>query len=143
MSAIKPVSAIQPKGEASSSPDSLPPPHRVDTFGGSVEVHWEPAPGVARHGLLAYFIDFLKTSNTCAEFVDSCPLTYSSPNAPLKAEVLATILYSILTGQRRYYHITAFTGDAVMAGLFGIKTFRREDSVRRAFADANDEAVTA
>lgn len=68
----------------------------MDTFGGSVEVHWEPAPAVTRHGLLAYFIDFLKTSNTWTEFVDSCSLTYSSPNAPLKAEVLATIIYSSL-----------------------------------------------
>jgi hypothetical protein len=63
MSAIKPAAAIHQKGEASSSPDSFPPPHRVDTFGGSVEVHWEPAPAVTRHGLLAYFLDFLKTSN--------------------------------------------------------------------------------
>ena len=143
MSAIKPVPALHPKGEASSTPNSFPPPHRVDTFGGPVEVHWEPAPAVTRHGLLAYFIDFLKTSNTWTEFVDSCPLTYSSPNAPLKAEVLATIIYSILTGQRRYSHITALSGDAVMAGLFGVKTFRSEDSVRRAFEDADDDAVTA
>jgi hypothetical protein len=143
INAIKPVSAIHPKGEASSSPDSFPPPHRVDTFGGSVEVHWEPAPAVTRHGLLAYFLDFLKTSDTWTEFVDSCPLTYSSPPAPRKAEILATIVYSIPTGQRRYSHITALTGDAVVAGLFGVKTFRSEDSVRRAFEGANDEAVTA
>jgi hypothetical protein len=143
MSAIKPVPALHPKGEASSTPSSFPAPHRIDTFGGPVEVHWEPAPAVTRRGLVAYFIDFLKTSNTWTEFVDSCPLTYSSPNAPLKAEVLATIIYSILTGQRRYSHITALSGDSVMAGLFGVKTFRSEDSVRRAFEDADDSAVTA
>jgi hypothetical protein len=125
------------------TPSSFPPPHRVDTFAGPVEVHWEPAPAVTRHGLLAYFIDFLKTRNTWTEFVDSCPLTYSSPNAPLKAEVLATVTYSILTGQRRYSPITALSGDSVTAGLFGVKTFRSEDSVRRAFEDADDDAVTA
>jgi hypothetical protein len=143
MSASKPALPRHPKGEPSSSLVEFPPPHRVDTLGGSVEVHWEPAPAVTRHGLLAYFIDFLKTSNTWTEFVDSCPLTYSSPNAPLKAEVLATIVYSILTGQRRYSHITALSGDSVMAGLFGVATFRSEDSVRRAFEDADDDAITA
>jgi hypothetical protein len=86
--------AVHPKGDSSSVPASFPPPHRVDTLGGSVEVHWERAPAVTRHGLLAYFIDFLKTSNTWSEFVDSCPLTYSSPNAPNKAEILATMVYA-------------------------------------------------
>lgn len=141
MSAINPAPALYPKGEGSSTPVSFPSPRRVDTFGGSVEVHWEPAPAVTRHGLLAFFIELLKTSNTWTEFVGSCPLTYSRPNAPLKAEVLATIVYSILTGQRRYSHITALSGDSVMAGLFGVATFRSEDSVRRAFEDA-DQVVT-
>ena len=81
MSESKPALPRHPKGEPLSSLVEFPPPHRVDTLGGSVEVHWEPAPAVTRHGLLAYFIDFLKTSNTWTEFVDSCPLTYSSPNA--------------------------------------------------------------
>ena len=143
MSAINPVLAVHPKGESSSVPASFPAPHRVDTLGGSVEVHWERAPAVTRHGLLAYFIDFLKTSNTWSEFVDSCPLTYSSPNAPNKAEILATMVYAILTGQRRYSHITALSGDSVMAGLFGVDTFRSEDSVRRAFEDADEDAITA
>jgi hypothetical protein len=82
MSAIKPVPALHPQGRSLFAPGSFPPPHRVDTFGGSVEVHWEPVPAVTRHGLLAYFIDFLKTSNTSTGFVDSCPLTYSSPVPP-------------------------------------------------------------
>jgi hypothetical protein len=137
------VSAVHPKGEASSTPDNFPPPHRVDAFGGSVEVHWEPAPAATRHGLLAYFLDFFKTRNTWTEFVDSCQLIYYSPNAPLTDEVLATILYSILTGQRRYSHITEHRGDSVMAGLFGVATFRSEDSVRRAFEDADEHAITA
>ena len=139
---INPVLAVHPKGEAFSAPATFPPPHRVDTFGGAVEVHWEPSPAVTRHGLLAYFIDFFKTSNTWTEFVDSCPLTYTSPNAPNKAEILATIAYSILTGQRRYSHITALSGDSVIAGLFGVATLRSEDSVRRAFEDVDDDAIT-
>jgi hypothetical protein len=30
-----------------------------------------------------------------------------------------------------------------MAGFFGVKTFRSEDSVRRAFEDADDDTITA
>ena len=30
-----------------------------------------------------------------------------------------------------------------MAGLFGVDTFRSEDSVRRAFEDADEDAITA
>ena len=81
-------------------------------------------------------------SNTWQEFVASCPLTYSSPNAPTVAEILATIVYSILIGQHRYAHMTALSGDAVMASLFGVKTFRSQDSVRRAFEHADEEAIT-
>jgi len=51
---------------------------------------------------LTWFLDFLKASNTWTEFVRSCPLTHFSPNAPDKAAVLASIVNSILTGQRRY-----------------------------------------
>jgi len=114
-----------------------PPPHRIDTLGGPVKACWEPAPAVIRHGLLAYFIDFLKVSNTWQEFVDSGPLTYSSHNSPAKAEILATIVYSILIGQHRYAHMTAPSGDTVMASLFGVKTFRR-----RAFERVDDDALT-
>ena len=81
-------------------------------------------------------------SKTWQAFVDSCPLTYSSPNAPTKEEILATILYSILIGQRRYAHMTALSGDTVIAGLFGVTTFRSQDSVRRAFEKTDEEAIT-
>lgn len=53
------------------------------------------------------------------------------------------MVYAILTGQRRYSYITALSGDSVMAGLFGVDTFRSEDSIRRVFEDADDNAVTA
>ena len=73
-------------------------------------------------------------SGTWKAFVESCPLTYSSPNAPTKEEILATLVYSFLIGHRRYAHIAA---------LFGVKTFRSQDSVRRAFEDADEEVITA
>ena len=100
-------------------------------------------PTVTRNGGLAYFIHFLEVSNTWKKFVDSCPLTYSSPNTPTKEEILATLVYSILIGHRRYAHIAALSGDKVMASLFGVKTFRSQDSVRRAVEDANEEVIIA
>ena len=134
--------ALHPEGEAFTEPVGFPPPHRLDTFDGPVNARWESAPAVTRNGGLAYFIDFLKASNTWTEFVNSCPLTYSSPNAPTKEEILATLVYSILIGQRRYAHMAALSGDKVMATLFGVKTFRSQDSARRAFENADEEAIT-
>ena len=84
--------ASHPEGEPFAEPADFPPPHRIDTFGGPVKARWDFAPAVTRNGGLAYFIDFLKVSKTWTEFVDSCPLTYSSPNAPTKAEILATLV---------------------------------------------------
>ena len=143
MSDFNPCLASHPKGEPFADPADFPPPHLLDTFGGPVKACWESAPAVTRNGGVAYFLNFLKVSGTWKAFVDSCPLTYSSPNAPTKEEVLATLVYAILIGQRRYAHIAALSGDKVMAGLFGVKTFRSQDSVRRAFEDANEEAITA
>jgi len=128
--------ASHPEGAPFAEPADFPLPTASTPFGGPVRARWESAPAVTRNGGLAYFIDFLKVSNTWTESVDSCPLTYSSPNAPTKAEILATLVYSILIGQRRYAHIAALSGDKVMASLFGVKTFRIQDSPRRAFEDA-------
>ena len=38
--------------------------------------------------------------------------------------------------------MTALSGDADMASLFGVKTFRSHESVRRAFEHADEEAIT-
>ena len=141
MSNFNPCLAVHPEGEPAVGPTNFPP-HRIDSFGGPVKACWGSSPAVTRHGLLAYFIDFLKVSKTWMEFVDSCPLTYSSPNAPTKEEILATMLYSILIGQRRYAHMTALSGDTVIAGLFGVTIFRSQDSVRRAFDKTDEEAIT-
>ena len=142
MSDFNPCLAFHPQGEPTTAPSDFPAPHRIDTFGCPVKACWEPAPAVTRHGLLAYFIDFLKVSNTWQEFVESCPLTYSSNNSPAKAEILATIVYSILIGQHRYAHMNALSGDAVMASLFGVKKLRSQDSVRRAFERIDDDVLT-
>ena len=46
-------------------------------------------------------------------WLSCCPLTYSSPNAPSKRDVLGTWLLAILAGHNRYAHITGLRNDAV------------------------------
>lgn len=121
---------------------SYPAPHRVETLGGVVEVKWEPEPGMTMNGPLIYFIEFLVKSGRWERWVETCPLEYQSPNAPSKQEILGTILLSVLSGHRRYAHITGLRGDQVMAQMLGIKTLRSEDSVRRAFEKVLEGKLT-
>jgi hypothetical protein len=105
---------IHPLGELESNPKDFPPPHAVETFGGTIQVRWEEEAGVSLHGPLTYFVEFLKVSGIWERFVDECPLQYRSPNAPAKGEILGTILFSVLSGHRRYAHITAIRADDVL-----------------------------
>ncbi len=75
-------------------------------------------------------------------FVAECPLAYVSPNAPGKSEVLGTILFSVLSGHRHYAHITGIRSDGVLPKLLGIKRFRSEDSIRRAFEKQDEDELT-
>lgn len=143
MSAIEPVKTAHPLGEPIGDPEHFPPPRRVETFGGPVQVKWEEDNGVSLHGPLTYFVEFLLETGLWQKLLDECPLTYSSPNAPTKEEILGTILFSVLSGHRRYAHITAIRSDGVLPGLLGIKQFRSEDSVRRAFQNQDEFALTA
>jgi hypothetical protein len=69
-------------------------------------------------------------------------LNYTSPNAPSKTDVLGTWLLSILSGHRRYAHVTAIRGDGVMPGLLDMKKVISEDALRRALeAIAEAEGV--
>ena len=105
-------------------------------------VRWEEDPGISGHGLLTYFIEFLHVSGLWEEFVAQCPLRYTSPNAPSKEEILGTTLVSVLSGHRRYAHITGIRGDSVLPKLLGIGCLRSEDSIRRAFANQDEDALT-
>src|SRR5450631_4191545 len=73
----------------------------LDTFAGKVQIRWVPDGAVSTLGLLPYFTEFLKTSGLFDAFVADCPLAYASSNAPLKRDVLGTILLSVLAGHNR------------------------------------------
>ena len=104
----KPTSrrATHRKGESESA---LAPPGedtKLDTFGGRVDVLWDPEAEVTALGPLVYFIQFLKTSALWERWVEECPLTYKSNNAPPKAGILGGILITLLSGHKRYAPIT-------------------------------------
>lgn len=112
----------------------------VDTYGGRVHVEWDTQAAVTGMGQLPFFIDFLKTADLFEPWVDDCPLTYTSPNAPLKINVLGTLMLSSLSGHRRYAHITTMRCDSVNPHLLGMTKVVSEDSARKAFQGAEEEA---
>ena len=88
---------------------------------------------------MPFFIEYLKTSGVFENWVNDCPLEYTSPNAPQKRDVLGTILLSVLAGHWRYAHISALRGDGVNPGLLGMTKVASEDSVRRALSALKEE----
>ncbi len=69
-----------------------------------------------------------------------CPLTFSSPNAPSKRDLLGTMLLSVLSGHYRYAHITTLRCDAVNPPLLGMKKIMSEDAVRRGLSKIDEAA---
>jgi hypothetical protein len=136
MAEEKGVAVIHPEGERELVVEGLPSQcSTVDTYGGIVHVKWDETAAVTPFGQLAFFIEFLKTAGLWDAWVKDCPVTYTSPNAPTKADVLGTILLSVLSGHRRYAHITALRFDGVNPQLLGMSKVCSEDSVRRAFSE--------
>lgn len=104
----------------------------VQTVGGRVQVRWESKSAATPMGQLAYFIEFLTLTGLWGRWQESCPLVYASPNAPSKADVLGTWLLSILSGHKRYSHVTAIRCDGVNPGLLGMNKVISEDAMRGA-----------
>jgi len=111
----------------------------VDTLGRRVRVEWDPSAAVTPMGQLVYFTQFLATAGLFSEWVRSCPLEYTSPNAPAKQDILGTITMAVLAGQCRYAHITGLRCDKVNPVGFGMSKVCSEDSVRLAFKKVDPE----
>ncbi len=134
MASSQEVSRPHPAGESQKALSrEIPGVSSVDTFGGKVEVRWDSDAAVTAFGQMPYFIEFLKTADLFEPWVADCPLSYRSPNAPDKRDVLGTILLSVLAGHQRYAHINALRGDGVNPELLRMSKVVSEDSVRRAF----------
>lgn len=135
MAIEKELAVIHQEGEGESAVGGVPNQgSTVDTYGGTIHVKWDETAAVTPFGQLAFFVEFLKTAGLWDGWVKDCPVTYESPNAPDKVDVLGTILLSVLAGHRRYAHITALRFDGVNPQLLGMTRVCSEDSVRRAFS---------
>src|SRR6516164_9400180 len=112
----------------------------ADTFGGRVHIEWDTSAPVTPLGQLPFFIEYLKQGGLFDGWVADCPLSFTSPNAPRKRDVLGTLLLSVLAGHRRYAHVTALRCDAVNPPLLGMSKVVSEDALRRALAKIDETA---
>jgi len=114
-------------------------PVTVETMTGRIHVDWNPDATVTPLGQLPFFIEFLHVSGLFDAWVSRCPLSWMSPNAPNKRDVLGTVMLSILSGHQRYAHINGLRGDGVNPDLLGMSKVVSEDSVRRAFKQLDED----
>ena len=114
----------------------------VQTMGGRMHVRWDETAKATPHGQLVFFAEFLATAGVFDRWVEGCPLSYSSPNAGSKRDVLGTLMLGILSGRKRYAHIADIRGDAVAAQALGMGGVVSEDSVRRALTAMDTVLVT-
>lgn len=96
------------------------PMSALQTAGGRVQVRWEIESASTPLGQFAYFVEYLRLTGLWSRWLESCPPRYTSPNAPTTADVLGPWMLSILSGHRRYAHVTALRGDGVNPGLLRI-----------------------
>jgi len=133
--------STHPTGEIlPSSEKLLPAGVNVDTFAGKLQIEWDPDAAVTPLGQLPFFIQFLKLGGRFEPWVDECPLFYKSNNAPEKIDVLGSLFLSILSGHRRYAHITNLLSDRVNSKLLGMNKVVSDDSARRALSRMNENS---
>jgi len=112
----------------------------VETFGGRVQVRWSNEAAATPFGQMAYFIEFLNLTGLYRRWQESCPLKLKSPNGSKIGDILGTLFLSVLSGHRRYAHITALRADSVIPALLGMQGIVAEDTVRRALMGMEKEA---
>lgn len=115
----------------------------VMTPGGIVHCQWDEHAPITMHGHLPYFSEFMHTGGLFQRLIDNCPLTYKSNNAPGKADVLGTMLLSVMSGHTRYSHASSLYGDSVSANILGIKKTVSHDSMNRAFKKTNEALLSS
>ena len=115
----------------------------VDTQGGKFQVRWNEEAAVTPFGQMAFFIEFLNLTGLLDAWIESCPLTYLSPNAPTQRDLLGTWLLSILAGHKRYAHVTSIRSDGVNPELLGMNKGVSEDALRRGLGKIEEEMGVA
>jgi len=142
---VAPIPA-HPPGEGfsaliSTTPEVRLPSLPVDTVGSRIHVEWEAQAPVTALGQLVFFCQFLAAGGLYSQWVAACPLRYTSPNAPQVKDLLGTWVLASLSGAWRYAHVTALRGDRVNPQGLGMAKIVSEDSLRRAFQNADAAAL--
>jgi hypothetical protein len=141
---VLPPKPIHPEGETNlPAKKQLSAAIEVETFAGKIHVEWDPTAAVTPIGQLPFFIEFLKLGYRFKPWVDECPLTYTSNNAPKKINVLGSLFLSILSGHNRYVHMTALRGDTVNTQLLGMNKIISDSSAINALKRMNEEEAIA
>jgi hypothetical protein len=113
----------------------------VETAGGRVQVRWSREGAATPFGQMAFFLEFLNLTGLYRRWEESCPLAaYKSPNGSKVRDILGTLFLSVLSGHRRYAHITALRADGVTPALLGMDALVAEDTVRRALTAIDAQA---
>ena len=128
---VKPVAEAS-RETANTSIEAADDAMRVQTPGGVFSVRWDARGRATALGQLAFFAEYLETSGLFEAWLKSCPLSYTSPNAPALVDVLGTWMLSILDGHCRYAHVGALRGDGVAPSILGMNKIIGDDSLRRA-----------
>ena len=104
----------------------------VETSCGRIQVRWDTEAATTPFGQMVFFIEFLNLTGLLERWVASCPLDYRGAHSSKKQDILGTWLLSILSGHKRYAHITTIRADGVTPELLGMQQVVSEDTVRRA-----------
>jgi len=108
----------------------------VETPGGRHHIRWDSEARATPNAQLAFFAEFLATAGIYENWIDCCPLRYSSSSGgdQDKRDALGIWFLSILAAHHRYSHITALRGDGVSPQILGMSKIVSEDALRRALA---------
>jgi len=137
---VLPPKTSHPLGERSLAVENvLPEAVEVETYAGKLHIEWDPDAAVTPIGQCPFFIQFLKLGGRFDPWVDDCPLYYQSNNAPEKIDVLGSLFLSILSGHKRYAHITNLMNDRVNSKLLGMNKVVSDDSARRALHKMDED----
>jgi hypothetical protein len=109
----------------------------VETPSGRIKVRWDGKSAATPFGQMAFFLEFLTLTGLYSRFESERPLSYTGPHCSTVKDILGTWFLSLLSGHRRYAHITAIRTDAVCPDLLGMRKAVSEDTVRR-FLQAMD-----
>ena len=122
--------ASDPQGESVLRGEEV----RLATPSGALRAVWDESEAVSPMAPVAFFVQFLVASGLWQRAIDDCPLSYTSPIAPRKQDVVGSLMLTVLSGGRRYLHASGLRYDGVVTEVLGMRRLLSHESLRRAIA---------